>query len=125
VIPEGTPSIPELSGEQPWPASTPQRPAPKPHRAWHRRCGIQAATRYVMEFEELRAPYSFVTPQEWPPAGFPLGTWLADQRRFFNSGKLDQKRAQELDRLGMVWSHFDVAFAEGPVRAWRRSGSVR
>jgi hypothetical protein len=33
-----------------------------------------------------------------------------DQLRFFNAGQLDKDRAQELDELQMVWSHFDVAF---------------
>jgi superfamily II DNA or RNA helicase len=88
----------------------------RPENTFWRR-GIQAASRYVKEFGDLRAPYSFVTPQEWAPAGFPLGTWLADQRRFFNAGQLDKDRAQELDGLGMVWSHFDVAFEEGLTAA--------
>ncbi|WP_127359101.1 DEAD/DEAH box helicase [Actinacidiphila soli] len=88
----------------------------RPENTFWRR-GIQAATRYVKEYGDLRAPYSFVTPQEWAPAGFPLGTWLTDQRRFFNAGQLDADRAQELDGLGMVWSHFDVAFEEGLTAA--------
>ncbi|MFF3565748.1 Helicase associated domain protein [Streptomyces sp. NPDC002574] len=77
------------------------------------RAGIQAATRYVKENGDLKVPYVFVTPEDWDPAGFPLGTWIADQRRFFNSGGMKPKRAAELDDLGMVWSHWDVAFAEG------------
>ncbi|MFJ5220300.1 Helicase associated domain protein [Streptomyces sp. NPDC088354] len=77
------------------------------------RAGIQAATRYVKENGDLKVPYAFVTPEDWDPAGFPLGTWIADQRRFFNSGGMKPKRAAELDELGMVWSHWDVAFAEG------------
>ncbi|MDX3078584.1 helicase associated domain-containing protein [Streptomyces sp. MI02-7b] len=84
------------------------------------RAGIQAATRYVKENGDLKVPYAFVTPEDWDPAGFPLGTWIADQRRFFNSGGMKPKRAAELDDLGMVWSHWDVAFQEGlsAAREW-------
>ncbi|MFE4801838.1 helicase associated domain-containing protein [Streptomyces sp. NPDC056708] len=39
------------------------------------------------------------------PAGFPLGTWPADQRRFHKAGRLDPGRVKQLDALGMVWSH--------------------
>ncbi|MFF3257438.1 Helicase associated domain protein [Actinacidiphila glaucinigra] len=84
------------------------------------RAGIQAATRYVKENGNLKVPYSFTTPEGWDPADFPLGTWIADQRRFFNSGEMKPKRAAELGDLGMVWSHWDVAFAEGlsAAREW-------
>ncbi|WSM81178.1 Helicase associated domain protein (plasmid) [Streptomyces griseorubiginosus] len=77
------------------------------------RAGIQAATRYAKEHGDLRVPYAFTTPGHWDPAGFPLGTWIADQRRFFHAGQMNPKRAAELDDLGMVWSHWDVAFQEG------------
>lgn len=93
----------------------------EPENAFWRR-GIEACVRYVKETgaEQLRVPYDFVTPQDWSPAGFPLGTWLADQRRFNKAGRLDQGRVAELDELGMVWSHQDVAFEEGlaAARAW-------
>ncbi|WP_240351014.1 helicase associated domain-containing protein [Streptomyces olivoreticuli] len=87
---------------------------------WRR--GIEAATRWITETgaQQLRVPYGYITPTEWKPAGFPLGTWLADQRKFAKAGNLDRARAEELDRLGMVWSHQDVAFEEGltAARAW-------
>ncbi|MFC4516292.1 Helicase associated domain protein [Streptomyces ehimensis] len=93
----------------------------EPENAFWRR-GIEAAVRYVKETgaEQLRVPYDFVTPPEWSPAGFPLGTWLADQRRFNKAGRLAPARAAELDGLGMVWSHQDVAFEEGvtAARVW-------
>ncbi|MCD9145883.1 DEAD/DEAH box helicase [Streptomyces albireticuli] len=93
----------------------------EPENAFWRR-GIEAAVRYVKETgaEQLRVPYDFVTPPEWSPAGFPLGTWLADQRRFNKAGRLAPARAAELDGLGIVWSHQDVAFEEGlaAARAW-------
>ncbi|MER5785549.1 Helicase associated domain protein [Streptomyces mobaraensis] len=93
----------------------------EPENAFWRR-GIEACVRYVKEIgaEQLRVPYGFVTPGHWSPAGFPLGTWLADQRRFSKAGRLAQERVAELDGLGMVWSHQDVAFEEGlaAARAW-------
>lgn len=88
----------------------------RPENTFWRR-GIQAAARYAKEYGDLRVPYGFETPKGWSPAGFPLGTWIADQRRFFNAGQLDKDRAQELDELGMTWSHFDVAFEEGLTAA--------
>ncbi|MFF4161420.1 Helicase associated domain protein [Streptomyces sp. NPDC001678] len=93
----------------------------EPENTFWRR-GIEAVMRYMKETgaEQLRVPYDFVTPQDWVPAGFPLGTWLADQRRFNKAGRLAPARVAELDRLGMVWSHQDVAFEEGltAARAW-------
>ncbi|MFF4221160.1 helicase associated domain-containing protein [Streptomyces nondiastaticus] len=93
----------------------------EPENSFWRR-GIEACVRYVKETGavQLRVPYGFVTPDGWVPAGFPLGTWLADQRRFNKAGRLAQDRVAELDGLGMVWSHQDVAFEEGlaAARAW-------
>jgi superfamily II DNA or RNA helicase len=77
------------------------------------RHGIQAATRYAKENGDLKVPYSFTAPEDWEPSGFPLGTWIADQRRFFNTGQMKPARAKELEELGMIWSHWDVAFQEG------------
>lgn len=84
----------------------------RPENTYWRR-GIQAATRYMKEKGDLKVPYAFTTPDDWDPADFPLGTWIADQRRFFNTGEMKPARAQELQGLGMIWSHWDVAFAEG------------
>ncbi|MYS19235.1 Helicase associated domain-containing protein [Streptomyces sp. DvalAA-14] len=84
------------------------------------RHGIQAATRYVKENEDLKVPYAFVTPEDWDPADFPLGTWIADQRRFYNAGEMKPARVKELEDLQMLWSHWDVAFQEGlsAAREW-------
>ncbi len=93
----------------------------EPENAFWRR-GVEACVRYVKEtgVVQLRVPYDFVTPDDWSPAGFPLGTWLADQRRFNKAGRLAPARVTELDGFGMVWSHQDVAFGEGltAARAW-------
>ncbi|MEU4506970.1 Helicase associated domain protein [Streptomyces sp. NPDC024089] len=93
----------------------------EPENTFWRR-GIQACVRYVKETgaQQLRVPYDYVTPDTWVPAGFPLGTWLADQRKTHKAGGLDVGRVEQLGGLGMVWSHQDVAFEEGltAARAW-------
>ncbi|WP_329191294.1 DEAD/DEAH box helicase [Streptomyces sp. NBC_01435] len=93
----------------------------EPENTFWRR-GIQACVRYVKETgaQQLRVPYDYITPDGWVPAGFPLGTWLADQRKFHKAGSLDAGRVEQLGGLGMVWSHQDVAFEEGlsAARAW-------
>ncbi|GDY70372.1 hypothetical protein SAV14893_097650 [Streptomyces avermitilis] len=56
----------------------------------------------------------------WPAslAAFPLGQWIADARRFYARGDMDADRVEQLEKLGMVWSHFDVAWEEDwPPRA--------
>ncbi|MFG2030522.1 Helicase associated domain protein [Streptomyces sp. NPDC048825] len=86
-----------------------------PEGAYWRR-GIEAATRWRRETgnNELRVPYTYVTPETWPGvAGHPLGVWIADQRRYYAAGTLEPERVAELETLGMVWSHQDTAWAEG------------
>ncbi|MGW2090534.1 helicase associated domain-containing protein, partial [Streptomyces sp. NPDC001880] len=66
---------------------------------WQR--GIQACVRYVKETgaQQLRVPYGYVTPDDWVSAGFPLGTWLADQRKTHKAGRLDLGRVEQLAGL--------------------------
>ncbi|MGW1887879.1 Helicase associated domain protein [Streptomyces sp. NPDC001970] len=90
----------------------------------HWRRGIDAALAYARAHGDLRVPYGFAMPDsdDWPGglAGFPLGRWIAEARRANGQGRLDEDRIEQLHRLGMVWSHFDTAFAEGlaAARAW-------
>ncbi|MFE6886652.1 Helicase associated domain protein [Streptomyces sp. NPDC057694] len=92
-----------------------------PERAYWRR-GIAACLQYLKEtgIEELKAPYRYVTPEDWAPAGFPLGVWLADLRKAYNAEALPDERVRQLDALGMVWNAHDHAFEEGLAiaRAW-------
>ncbi|MFD9220232.1 hypothetical protein ACFWDI_09515 [Streptomyces sp. NPDC060064] len=44
----------------------------------HRRRGIQAAQCYAKEHQDLRVPYGYRTPADWPPADIPLGVWVTD-----------------------------------------------
>ncbi|MFF4402437.1 Helicase associated domain protein [Streptomyces sp. NPDC001480] len=99
------------------------------HEHWRR--GIEAAVIYNRLHGDLRVPFTYRMPgrddQEaeadgWPAtlANFPLGQWIADARRFHARGTLDEDRAEQLEKLGMVWSHFDVAWQEGlaAARGW-------
>ncbi|MFE4823174.1 Helicase associated domain protein [Streptomyces sp. NPDC056704] len=93
-----------------------------PEGAYWRR-GIEAATQWLRETgkTELRVPYVFVAPEEWGAVGgYPLGRWLADVRRYYAAGSLEGKRVTELEALGMVWSAWDTAWAEGlaVAREW-------
>ncbi|WP_412080506.1 Helicase associated domain protein [Streptomyces sp. SCL15-6] len=77
------------------------------HEHWRR--GVEAA---VIEAEGAAWPASL--------AGFPLGQWTADARRFYARGDMDEDRVAQLEKLGMIWSHFDVAWEEGlsAARGW-------
>jgi hypothetical protein len=83
------------------------------------------------EHGDLKVPFTFRVPavddQEaeaavWPAslADFPLGQWTADARRFYARGEMDEDRVAQLEKLGMIWSHFDVAWEEGlpAARGW-------
>lgn len=83
----------------------------------HWRRGIQAATRYLAEHDDLRVPYGYRTPADWSPADFPLGVWIADLRRYYHEGTLDPERIEQAEKLGMIWSEFDAAFEEGVAAA--------
>ncbi len=99
------------------------------HEHWRR--GVEAAVIYAREHGNLKVPFTYRVPavdaQEaeaggWPAslANFPLGQWIADARRFYARGDMDEGRVQQLEKLGMVWSHFDVAWEEGlsAARGW-------
>lgn len=97
------------------------------HEHWRR--GVEAAVIYSREHGDLRVPFTYRVPsgseaaaRGWPAslASFPLGQWTADARRFYARGRLDEDRVTQLEKLGMVWSHFDVAWEEGlaAARGW-------
>ncbi|MEU6883635.1 Helicase associated domain protein [Streptomyces sp. NPDC046712] len=97
------------------------------HEHWRR--GVEAAVIYAREHGDLRVPFTYRVPEGeeaegvgWPAslADFPLGQWTADARRFYARGDMDEERVAQLERLGMVWSHFDVAWEEGlsAARGW-------
>jgi superfamily II DNA or RNA helicase len=99
------------------------------HEHWRR--GVEAAVIYAREHGDLKVPFTYRVPgrddqdaqtEGWPAAlaGFPLGQWIADVRRFYARGDMDENRVEQLEALGMVWSHFDVAWEEGlaAARGW-------
>ncbi|MGW0538674.1 Helicase associated domain protein [Streptomyces sp. NPDC003032] len=97
------------------------------HQHWRR--GIEAATIYTRQHSSLKVPFTYRVPEGreaeaegWPAslAAFPLGQWIADARRFYARGDMDADRIAQLEKLGMVWSHYDVAWEEGlaAARGW-------
>ncbi|GGL17179.1 DEAD/DEAH box helicase [Streptomyces flaveus] len=97
------------------------------HEHWRR--GVEAAVIYAREHGDLKVPFTYRVPtgeeaeaEGWPAslANFPLGQWIADNRRFYARQDMDEDRIEQLEKLGMVWSHFDVAWEEGlaAVRGW-------
>lgn len=54
-----------------------------------------------------------------PPAdytaedGFPLGSWIAAQRRKYQSGKLSESRISRLNKLGIDWNPYEALWQEG------------
>ncbi|MEU2166044.1 Helicase associated domain protein [Streptomyces sp. NPDC019208] len=99
------------------------------HAHWRR--GIEAATLYTRTYGDLRVPFTYRVPESgsqeaeaegWPAslANFPLGQWTADARRFYARGDMDEDRITQLEKLGMIWSHFDIAWEEGlaAARGW-------
>ncbi|MET7719041.1 Helicase associated domain protein, partial [Streptomyces sp. NPDC005407] len=97
------------------------------HEHWRR--GVEAAIFYLREHGDLKVPFTYRVPcgeeakAEGQPAslaGFPLGQWTADARRSYARGSMDEDRVAQLEKLGMIWSHFDVAWDEGlaAAREW-------
>ncbi|QLH27517.1 DEAD/DEAH box helicase [Streptomyces sp. Rer75] len=104
----------------------------------HWRRGVEAAVIYNRLHGDLKVPFTYRVPggddravetEGWPVslAAFPLGQWIADARRFYARGDMDADRIEQLEKLGMVWSHFDVAWEEGlaAARGWaERNGHL-
>ncbi|MGQ4353108.1 Helicase associated domain protein [Streptomyces drozdowiczii] len=104
----------------------------------HWRRGVEAAGIYHRIHGDLKVPFTYRVPaadgseveveeglgevEVWPAslAGFPLGQWMADARRFHARGDMAEDRVAQLEKLGMVWSHYDVAWEEGlsAARGW-------
>jgi superfamily II DNA or RNA helicase len=94
------------------------------HAHWRR--GIEAAVLYSHHHGDLKVPFTYRVPEGqeaeaegWPAslAAFPLGQWIADARRIYARGHMDEDRIAQLEKLGMIWSHFDVAWEEGLTAA--------
>ncbi|MFJ3234583.1 helicase associated domain-containing protein [Streptomyces sp. NPDC086787] len=99
------------------------------HEHWRR--GVEAVVICAREHGNLKVPFTYRVPggevqavdaEGWPAslAGFPLGQWIADNRRFHDRGDMDEDRVEQMEKLGMIWSHYDVAWEEGvaAARGW-------
>ncbi|CAL9327186.1 hypothetical protein SUDANB180_07569 (plasmid) [Streptomyces sp. enrichment culture] len=56
-------------------------------------------------------------PYEHKEGAFPLGTWVAEQRRAYGAGQMSGRRAARLEKLGMAWSAADARFQENLAAA--------
>ncbi|MFH9118493.1 DEAD/DEAH box helicase [Streptomyces globisporus] len=74
-------------------------------RGWLR--GWTAARRFHAAHGHLNVPYLC------KDGAFPLGQWIAAQRKANKTGLLPAVRIDALTRLGMVWSHPDHVFDTG------------
>ncbi|MFD3549356.1 Helicase associated domain protein [Streptomyces sp. NPDC058655] len=74
-------------------------------RGWLR--GWTAARRFHAARGHLNVPYLC------KDGAFPLGQWIAEQRKANKTGRLPAVRIDALTRLGMVWSHPDHVFNAG------------
>ncbi|WP_330328278.1 Helicase associated domain protein (plasmid) [Streptomyces sp. NBC_00536] len=97
------------------------------HEHWRR--GVEATVIYARTHGNLRVPSTFRVPDAdntkasgWPAslANFPLGQWTADARKRYTRGHMNAERVTQLEKLGMIWSHHDVAWEEGlaAARGW-------
>lgn len=56
-------------------------------------------------------------PYEHKEGAYPLGQWVAEQRRAYGAGQMNGRRAQRLEKLGMVWSAAGARFQENLAAA--------
>ncbi|MFF4756383.1 Helicase associated domain protein [Streptomyces sp. NPDC001270] len=84
------------------------------HANW--KAGHRAAVAYRQRAGDLAVPYEH---RELLSDGhsFPLGRWLADQRRSVQAGTMAAQRAADLDELGMVWEPSEAAWEENLAAA--------
>ncbi|MFJ4429026.1 DEAD/DEAH box helicase [Streptomyces bobili] len=68
--------------------------------------GWAALKKFTEREFHARVPYGH------KEGAYPLGQWLAEQRRAYGAGQMSGLRAQRLEKLGMVWSLADERFQE-------------
>ncbi|MFJ2171044.1 helicase associated domain-containing protein [Streptomyces griseofuscus] len=56
-------------------------------------------------------------PYEHKEGAFPLGQWVAEQRRAYGAGQVNGRRAARLEKLGMAWTAADARFQENLAAA--------
>ncbi|MFF8513576.1 Helicase associated domain protein [Streptomyces sp. NPDC015492] len=68
--------------------------------------GWSALKRFTRREKHAQVPY------DHREGAYPLGRWIAEQRRAFGAGQMTGERAARLEALGMVWDAADAAFEE-------------
>ncbi|WP_405550439.1 Helicase associated domain protein [Streptomyces sp. NBC_01171] len=84
------------------------------HANW--KAGHRAAVAFRKRTGHLNVPYEHreLTPNQH---SFPLGRWLADQRRALQAGTLAAQRAADLEELGIDWTPADTGWEENLAAA--------
>ncbi|MCM2394453.1 DEAD/DEAH box helicase [Streptomyces albipurpureus] len=75
--------------------------------------GWAALKKFTEREHHARVPYE----HREAPGPFPLGTWVAEQRRAYGAGQMTGKRVARLEQLGMIWSVVDERFQENLAAA--------
>ncbi|MFH9829402.1 helicase associated domain-containing protein [Streptomyces bobili] len=65
-----------------------------------------ALKKFTEREQNARVPYGH------KKGAYPLGAWVAEQRRAYGAGQMSGLRARRLEKLGMVWSVADERFQE-------------
>ncbi|MEU9992834.1 Helicase associated domain protein [Streptomyces sp. NPDC048045] len=68
--------------------------------------GWAALKKFTEREQHARVPYGH------KEGAYPLGSWVAEQRRAYGAGQMTGLRARRLEKLGMVWSLADERFQE-------------
>ncbi|WP_331739916.1 Helicase associated domain protein (plasmid) [Streptomyces sp. NBC_00015] len=68
--------------------------------------GWAALKKFTDRETHARVPYGH------KERAYPLGQWIAEQRRAYGAGQMTGLRARRLEQLGMVWSVTDERFQE-------------
>ncbi|RKN38498.1 DEAD/DEAH box helicase [Streptomyces hoynatensis] len=71
---------------------------------WER--GLAALRRFREREGHARVPYSHRED------AYPLGQWIADQRKTYAAGAMNGQRARRLEKLGMIWDERELAWEE-------------
>ncbi|MFB6717942.1 Helicase associated domain protein [Streptomyces sp. NPDC056237] len=73
--------------------------------------GWASLKRFTERELHARVPYGH------KEGAYPLGQWVAEQRRAYGAGQMTGQRAGRLEKLGMVWSLADERFQENLAAA--------
>ncbi|MFF0190831.1 Helicase associated domain protein [Streptomyces sp. NPDC005244] len=68
--------------------------------------GWASLKKFTEREQHARVPYGH------REGAYPLGQWIAEQRRAYGAGQMSGQRARRLEQLGMVWSLADERFQE-------------